>query len=454
MAGGTFNDQNKVLPGAYINVNAAKQKIVNADGVSGVVFTILTGMGWGVDGVVEVTANDNFRTLFGTELVSDELVGLRMVLANAAKAVVYNVNPGTKATGSVEVVPWAFEAAHNGPIGGKLKVTVGPDANSSKWVVTTILGTVVVDVQKIAKASELMPNGYIEATVKAEAIGDDGLAMLGELSEPVTVPFVGGTSKPNMDTIELIQNAIETHEFNTMVAANASDKSPMHNLLAVSSQRLRDGQGRKVQAVVPAAANTNSDYEGVIAVANTIVMDNDVELTQAQSAAFVAGATASAQPNESLTYRVIPGAKDVVPRFTDDQAIAEIEAGHMVFKAERGGVKILKDINTLHTFSDTKSPEFAKNRQMRVLDYISNTVRTTWEDNYIGKVTNNANGRDLFKGAMAEMLMGLQSSGAIEGFEVEDITVEMGKTKDSVVVTLAVTPTDAMEKLYMNVTAQ
>ncbi|MHC8464488.1 phage tail sheath family protein [Weissella tructae] len=452
MAGGNFGARNNKLPAAYVNVFASNHKIVNSENVSGVVFAILNGMNWGVDGVIELTAGDNYMANFGTDLLSEKLVGVRMILSNARKVIAYNVNPGNKATSSVEIVPWDFEAKHNGSVGNSISVTVGPDANSpAKWTVTTTLGTVVVDEQKVAGASELKANDYIIPTVKGSETEDDGVGMLNELQGPIQVGLDGGSSRPNSDTLNLIQTAIETNEFNTLVAANSGDASPMHKLLASSAERLRDQQGRKVQAVVPAAAGTNSNYEGVIAVANAFVLEDGTELTQAQSAAFVAGATASAQPNESLTYRIIPGVKDVVPRFTDNQSIEEIEKGHMVFKAERDQVKILQDINTLHTFTDTKSSDFSKNRPLRVLDHVANVVRVTWEDAYIGKVTNNAAGRDLFKANLAEMLTQLQATGAIENFEVADISVEAGPTKDSVNVTLAITPTDAMEKLYMDV---
>lgn len=455
MAGGNYGAKNKKLPGAYMNFISNKHKVVNSDTVSGVVFTVLNGMNWGQDGVIELTAGSDYLSHFGTDLMSEKLVGIRMILSNAKKVIAYNANPGTKATSSAQVVPWDFEARYNGAVGNDITVTVGPDANSpAKWSVTTLLGTVVVDEQTIAGASELVANDYVVPTVKSASVADDGLEMLNELQSPIQVAFKGGTSKPNSETLDLIQNAIETYEFNTLVAANASDESQMHKLLASAAERLRDGQGRKVQAVVPAAAGTHSDYEGVIAIGNALVLDDGTELTQAQSAAFVAGATASAQPNESLTYRVIPGIKDVVPRFTDDQAIAEIAKGHMIFKSERDEVKILLDINTLHTFTDKKSSDFSKNRPMRVLDYIGNQVRITWEDAYVGKVTNDATGRDLFKANLAEMLIKLQSIGAVESFDMEDISVEAGPNKDSVYVSMFVTPTDAMEKLYMDTTVR
>lgn len=109
--------------------------------------------------------------------------------------------------------------------------------------------------------------------------------------------------------------------------------------------------------------------------------------------------------------------------------------------------------STAYTFTDTKGVEFSKNRVLRVLDAIANNTRITWEDNFIGKVSNNAAGRDLFKANRAEYLANLQAQGAIENFTTDDITVSQGANKDSVVTTLSIQPTDAMEKLYMTVYA-
>ncbi|MDT2885492.1 phage tail sheath C-terminal domain-containing protein, partial [Lactococcus lactis] len=71
--------------------------------------------------------------------------------------------------------------------------------------------------------------------------------------------------------------------------------------------------------------------------------------------------------------------------------------------------------------------------------------------NFVGQVTNNAQGRDLLKATIANYLTEAQSRGAIQNFAVEDIEVTAGSTKDSVIVNVAVTPTDAMEKLYMSI---
>ena len=92
---------------------------------------------------------------------------------------------------------------------------------------------------------------------------------------------------------------------------------------------------------------------------------------------------------------------------------------------------------------------FSKNRVMRTLDEIATDTENTFERTYLGKVGNNASGRDLFKADRIAYLTTLQNRNIIQSFKNTDITVEAGNDVDSIVVNLAVTPVDAMEKLYM-----
>ena len=92
---------------------------------------------------------------------------------------------------------------------------------------------------------------------------------------------------------------------------------------------------------------------------------------------------------------------------------------------------------------------FSKNRVMRTLDEIATDTENTFERVYLGKVGNNANGRDLFMSDIIAYLTSLQNRNIIQAFDNTDITVEPGNDVDAIVVNLAVTPVDAMEKLYM-----
>ena len=88
---------------------------------------------------------------------------------------------------------------------------------------------------------------------------------------------------------------------------------------------------------------------------------------------------------------------------------------------------------------------------VRVLDAIANDVARIFSQYYLGKQSNNANGRNLLKAELIQYHEQLQAMEAIEGFIPEDITISQGVEKQDVVVYEKVRPTDAMEKLYMKV---
>ena len=88
---------------------------------------------------------------------------------------------------------------------------------------------------------------------------------------------------------------------------------------------------------------------------------------------------------------------------------------------------------------------------IRVLDGIANDVARIFSQYYLGKRSNNADGRNLLKAEMIAYHEQLMQMEAIEGFTAEDISVQQGTEKQDVVVYESVKPTDAMEKLYMKV---
>ena len=452
MAGGNFKAQNKVLPAAYVNVVSSKQPITNAT-ERGVVFTVTQGLSWGVNGVVEVDNRTNFLALLGVGIDDPLVTGLRYILQKARKVFVYNFNQGAKATGTSEVLPWNFTAKYAGTKGNDVKVSVIPDpSNAERFTVSTYLKTELVDTQSVTKASELLPNDFIKPTVKNGALADDGLTLLESLSTPIIVQLDGGTDGNVGEQTDALIEAVETYDFNVLTAAGNEPSSAIHRLFAATAIRLREDLGRKVQAVIPEVPNYTPDHEGVIVVGNGVKLADGTVITPTIAAGFIAGATSAAETNESLTYALFPNAVEAVPRFNEEEQIKRAKSGIMIFISNRDTAKIQVDLNSLTTFTNTKNREFSKNRVLRVLDDIANDTRETWEDHFIGRVTNDAGGRDLFKANRAEYLGRLQSLGAVADFDPSaDIQVEQGETKDSIVATINVQPTDAMEKLYLTV---
>ena len=50
----------------------------------------------------------------------------------------------------------------------------------------------------------------------------------------------------------------------------------------------------------------------------------------------------------------------------------------------------------MYTFTADKSYIFSKNRVIREIDETGSGIENIWETTYLGKVTNNDNGRTLF----------------------------------------------------------
>lgn len=88
---------------------------------------------------------------------------------------------------------------------------------------------------------------------------------------------------------------------------------------------------------------------------------------------------------------------------------------------------------------------------LRCLDDIANNSKKAFEDNFIGQINNDQDGRELFKADRINYFNALQGAGAITGFSADDLEISAGIEKDSIVLNVQVQPVDAMEKLYMTV---
>ncbi|CAM3206677.1 phage tail sheath family protein [Lactiplantibacillus plajomi] len=452
MAGGIWTTQNKVRPGAYINTKGVAEakpdttigRVLLANGVD---------YGWGTNGVIELSADSNFRALIGTTLSDDKAVTIREALKGALTVLLVNANDGEKATVTDDALPWTFTAKFGGTRGNDISVNVVKDAtDDSKLTVTTLLDTTAVDEQTVSADGtiSLLSNDFIDVTT-AEDVATKLAALTGKTSYKLT----GGTSKAG-DVTELLSKVMETMTYNVVTTAGYADDNPIHALLVEMVRRMREEEGYKVTAVVPGKLTDKPwDYEGVSTVVNGVALTDGTKLDATMAAAYIAGASSAINGASSLTYAEYPGAVDANPRLSNSATIDNLKSGHLLFTVKRdGGVVVEQDINSLVSYTDDKPSYFAKNQVIRTIDWIANQTQTTFEDQFIGKVNNDETGRDLFKANLVAQLDQLQNSGSITNFEADDVTVASGENKDAILVTLAVQPNEAMEKLYMTITVQ
>lgn len=441
---GTWKTQNKRRPGAYINVKGAGQPI--SDSPLGRLLMISdVSLGWGRKGIIPLTNSSDFKAELGTTLDDTKLVALKEALKGAETVLLLNTNDGTKATGTGATSPWNFTAKYAGTKGNDIKVSIEPEVSDTptKATVSTIFGTSVVDQQTITAdgLEDFADNDYVEAKL----VNDAKLP-----TSAVTISLTGGTDKQTAVT-DMLNDALETENYSVVTTAGMPISSNIHSLLVESVKRLREDQGMKVRAVIPVDDTAPVyNYEGVSMVANGFILGDGTKVSTTDATGFFAGISSAADAGTALTYYDVSDAIEAYPKLNNEKTINALNAGKIVYTTLPGQrVVVEQDINSLVKFTVDRPKVFSKNRVIRTIDDICTNTQETFENSFLGKVGNNANGRDLFKANRIAYLMNLQANNIIQNFSNDDITVEKGNDSDSIVVDLYVEPVDAMEKLYM-----
>ena len=466
----SWKTQNKRRPGAYINV-VGKGNNNNGADIGRTLLPVSTQLNWGAKGIIKLSSDSNFKALLRHDIDEPELQTLYEVLKGANTVLLLNNNDGVAATANDESLPWAFTAKYPGTVGNNLHVTV--QKSDSKVIVSTLLGSRIVDQQDINvdKPESLMSNDYIlvkltdrttptspttkdsDDNTKAPIVKPASLNPLADLQHNVTIDLTGGTTTP-VDICDLLNDALETEDYDVATTAGFPVDSPLHKQLAEEIKHLREDNDIKVRGVIPYTAD-KVNYEGISTVANGVVLGDGTELDATVAAGFFAGASSSADAAKSLTYVEYPDAISAYPKFNNDRTIEALENGEIVFTTKRNETVVIEqDINSLTKVTAEKPVFFSKNRVVRTMDTIVTNTKRTFEDMFIGKITNSSTGRDLFKANRVSYLQSLADTNVISDFKEDDISVEAGNDRDSILVNLAVKPLDSMEKLYMTMVVQ
>lgn len=173
---------------------------------------------------------------------------------------------------------------------------------------------------------------------------------------------------------------------------------------------------------------------------------------EAAAVYWTTGAEGGCKVNASVQNRTYDGEYTVEAEYTQAELIAAIKAGEFVFHSVNDDIRVLDDINTMVSTTDTFGDVFKDNQTIRVCDQIANDDALVFANKYIGRVPNDKPGRNALWMDLVKINQELQKLRAIEDFQDTDVVVYQGDTKKSVVVEMAVTPVNAMSKLYMTVT--
>lgn len=431
LGGGTFVTQNKTIPGAYINfVTTATGATVF--GERGVV-ALGDSFNWGYNDIFEVTAEDfykNSMALFGYDALDGKMIGIRDVFKNAKKIYVGRINGNNAKKASCTF----GEAKYTGTRGNDIKIAVYSDPDDSSYKnVYTYVGTTIVDTQRVKSMVELRNNNFV--VWKSDAT----------LTNTASMPMTGGTNGATTgQAVQSFLDDISGYSFNAITVI--SDNESINQLVAEYTKRMRNTIGKKFQSIVH---NYFADYEGVINIDPYAVSEEDYLV-----AYWVAGAVAGCEINESLTNKVYDGEIEIDSLYTQSQLENKIKSGEFVFHRVGDKIRVLKDINSFVSVTTEKGKMFQNNQTVRICDQIASDVAVLFEEYYMGKVPNDTSGRNSLWSDLVKYHEKLVNIRALDEFDEEAISVEMGESKNSVVIYEKICPVNSMEQLYMKVTLE
>lgn len=434
LGGGTFITQNKILPGSYINFVSAKRA---SDMMSdrGVVALALE-LDWCKEDEIFKVTYEEFKRYslkkFGYNYEHPKMKGLRDLFKNAKEGYFYRLNKGAKATNKFAT------AKYSGIRGNDLKIIIQTNIdNSSLFDVSTVLDNKKIDSQTVSTMSNLKDNDFVEWNKSAQ------------LEVTAATPLTSGTNGTNVTGSEYQKflDKIESYNFNAIGCLSTSDE--IKSLFIAFTKRMREEIGLKCKAVVH--KKETADHEGVISVENVV---KDLDELESSLVFWETGAEAGCKINNSNTNKQYDGEFDVNVDYTQLELEEALLSGKFIFHKVDDEIRVLEDINTFRSFTEDKTEDFASNQTIRVLDQIANDIAILFNTKYLGKIPNTPSGRVSFWNDIVKHHKGLEELNAIENFKTDEIKVEKGNDKKSVIVYDAVEVINAMEKLYMTVAVQ
>lgn len=406
LGGGTWVTQNKVLPGAYVNVVTQRTNAI-ALGERGVVAVALP-IGKEKGSIIDININQflgDGDTILGFAYTDDKAKVLREIFAHATRCIIYDTGDGASVTTASIIAalePYEFNV---------LCAYTGTSADVTAYV---------------NAVKEWRENGKRCQVVVYNASNPDHEGIINVVSAVDSYDkanFVGDGTKTEF-TIEAKPTAVDK----VFVAGSAVAKTGY--TYTAETGVLEINTAPAADASVEVRYNSVPEY-GVIA--------------------WVAGAEAGCALNETVTNMIYDGELNVVANKTQDELEDALEEGKLVLHKVYGDIRVLEDINSLVTTTDDKGDDFKYNQTMRVVDQSANDMAKLFNLKYLGKIPNDAAGRDAFWADVVAYNRELEAIRAIEDFDSGTVTVARGETKKSIVVEYSIVPVNAMSQLYMTI---
>lgn len=181
----------------------------------------------------------------------------------------------------------------------------------------------------------------------------------------------------------------------------------------------------------------NSD-DYIVNLINGVIIEG-TSYTSSAFAPWVAGLIAGTAINRSVTYTVAP-VDDVTKRLTNAEITTSLAAGSLILINDGEKVKLVQGLVTSKK----------KIRSIRARQAVATDVSRTAEDNYIGKLNNNADGQAALIVAIKAYLESLGADGVLTA-PIVVLDPQRPSVGDSVFLAISYTEVDSVERIFLTV---
>lgn len=281
-----------------------------------------------------------------------------------------------------------------------------------------VVGLVLVDTASATNPIIVTSVDDIPTTLKVENQDYIKLALMGHTS---AVKKVICYVVAAVDGIEGVLGNFLTTDVSFLAIPEIGDKA--NDVVTWIKSVRGNEQASCIEAVLPnCAANT----EGVINFTADELSNGTKTFSTAQYCPRIAGILATTPLTSSATYFTL---SDIVSlkAHTRDEIEKSVGAGEFTAFFDGEKVKTARAVNSLTTLDSGRSDQWKKIKVVTVMDIIKKDIKTTVEDEYIGKVNNTYANKLLLKNAINAYFETLVQEGAlISGYC--DIDVDAQRT--------------------------
>ena len=190
-----------------------------------------------------------------------------------------------------------------------------------------------------------------------------------------------------------------------------------------------------------------SDDMGIIELDETGMMNAAGGVTAAEYCARMAGILAGIPMGMSATYAALPELTAVTARTTEEQTAA-IQAGKLILIHDGLQAKIARAVNSLTTIPENGKEDWSRIKIVEGMDLISYYLRTTIENEYLGRYPNTYDNKQILVTAIADYLRYLEQAGVLspgESYAQVDYDRQLQWLNDNDVDTAAMTEQQVLE---------